>query len=85
MILNIYLISSFYDVDTYYYLFNYSLSNLFGVYAFKLILIIFFLLIFYAGISEKSFERSKFIPFEANYIFIFVFIGMTFYYIHLIF
>ena len=78
IVLNIYLFSVFSEVSTYYYLFNYSLSNICGVYFFKIILIIFFILIFYAGISEKSFERLKYIPFESNYILIFVFIGMIF-------
>ena len=78
VILNIYLVSAFSEIKTYYYLFNYSLSNLYGVFFFKLVLIFFFLLIFYAGISERSFERLKYIPFESNYILIFVFIGMVF-------
>lgn len=78
VVLNIYLISAFSEIPTSYYLFNYSLSNVFGVYFFKIILIIFFILIFYVGISEKSFERLKYIPFESNYILIFVFIGMSF-------
>lgn len=77
-LLNIYFISSISEIKTYYYIFNYSLSNVYGVYFFKTILIIFFLLIFYAGISEKSFEKLKYIPFESNYILIFVFIGMIF-------
>lgn len=77
-ILNIYLISSLFEIKTYFYLFNYSISNLYGVFFFKIILILFFLLIFYAGISEKTFERLKYIPFESAYILIFLFIGMLF-------
>ena len=55
-VLNIYLVSAFSQVQTYYYLFNYSLSNVYGVFFFKIILIVFFLLIFFASISEKNFE-----------------------------
>lgn len=78
MILNIYLFSTLAEIKTSFFLFNYSLSNLYGVFFFKIILIFFFILIFFAGISEKSFERLKYIPFESNYILIFVFIGMIF-------
>ena len=41
-VLNIYLISAFSQIQTYYYLFNYSLSNVYGVFFFKIILIVFF-------------------------------------------
>lgn len=78
IVLNVYLISAFSEIKSYYYIFNYSLSNLYGVFFFKIVLIVFFLLIFYAGISEKSFEKLKYIPFESNYILIFVFVGMVF-------
>lgn len=77
-VLNVYLISAFSQVQTYYYLFNYSLSNVYGVFFFKIVLIVFFLLIFFASISEKNFDRIKFIPFEANFILMFVFIGMIY-------
>lgn len=77
-VLNIYLVSAFSQIQTYYYLFNYSLSNVYGVFFFKIILIVFFLLIFFASISEKYFNRIKYIPFEANFILMFVFIGMIY-------
>lgn len=78
LLLFIYLISSLLEIKTTYYLFNYSISNVYGVFFFKLVLIIFFLLIFFTGISETTFERIKYIPFESNYIIIFLFVGMLF-------
>lgn len=78
VILTIYLISAWSYLETYYYLFNYSLSNIYGVDYFKLILILLIILIFYTSISEKSFKILKTIPFEANYILAFLFLGMLF-------
>ena len=73
IILNLYLISAFSYIPTYYYLFNYSISNIYGLDYFKIILIILIILIFLTSISEKSFKLLKTIPFEANYILVFYF------------
>lgn len=78
MLFNIYLISALSYIKTYYYLFNYSISNIYGIDFFKIILVILIILIFYAAISDKSFRLFKYIPFESNYILSFVFIGMLF-------
>lgn len=78
VILNLYFISACSYIKTYYYLFNYSFSNVYGVDYFKLILIFLMILILYSSISEKSFQILKTIPFEANYILMFLFLGMLF-------
>jgi len=78
IIFNLYLISAFSYIPTYYYLFNYTISNIYGLDYFRIILIILIILIFFTGISEKSFKLFKTIPFEANYILSFLFLGMLF-------
>ena len=78
LILIIYFKSCVFSIQTFFYLFNYSLSNLYGIDFFKLILILFFILIFYVGISEKSHRIRKYLPFESLYILTFVLIGMVF-------
>lgn len=77
-VLNIYLISCFSYVNRVYYLFNYSISNVNSIDNFKIILTLLFILVFYAGISDISFIKFKYIPFETAYILTFVFIGMIF-------
>ena len=77
-LLNIYLISALSYIEVGYYLFNYSLLNVYGVDIFKIILVIFVILIFYVGISEQSGYQRKYISFEYNYILGFAFIGMLF-------
>lgn len=78
IVLNFYLFSSFECIQTYYYLFNYSITNFYGVDFFKNLLISLFILLFYVGISERSFYKIKYIPFESSYILAFVFLGMIF-------
>lgn len=78
LLLNIYLISALSDMEVGYFLFNYSLSNAYGVDIFKIILVIFLIIIFYVGISEQSGSQRKYISFEYSYILGFAFIGMLF-------
>jgi len=54
------------------------LSNVYGVDIFKIILVIFLIIIFYVGISEQSGSQRKYISFEYSYILGFAFIGMVF-------
>ena len=78
MVLCLYLFSSISYIQTYYYLFNYSISNLYGIDYLKLILIVMMILIFYASFSDKTLQSLKKIPFEVNYILAFLFLGMVF-------
>ena len=78
ILLNIYLILSFSQINIYYYLFNYSISNICALDFFKLILVFLVIFIFYASISEKSFHLLKYIPFESLYLLGFIFVGMLF-------
>ena len=76
ILFNIYLYLIIFSVNSYFYFFNYSLTNLYGADFFKFIFIIFFIILFHANFLEKSFAEYKYIPFESVYILFFFFLGM---------
>ncbi len=78
VLFNIYMVTALSTIDTYYYLFNSTFSNINGMDFIKIILLILIILLFYASISDRFFQKIKYIPFEANYLLFFVFIGLIF-------
>lgn len=79
IILNLILYSFFlYKDNGIFFLFNFSLTNIFFSNIFITLLIVFFIFIFIASISERQFNIIKYIPFESNFILGFLFIGMLF-------
>lgn len=67
-----------YGDESQFFLFNYSLTNLYFNKFLLILLIFFFIFILIASISEVSFVNIKYIPFESNFILGFLFIGMVF-------
>jgi NADH-quinone oxidoreductase subunit N len=79
LVINLFLYSFFFFGDeSKFFLFNFSLTNLYGHNFLLSILIFFFIFIFISSISEKNFTNIKYIPFESNFILGFLFIGIIF-------
>ena len=75
ILFSIYLLLIITEIPIWLYIFNYSLTYFWDVSHSKFILVFLFILIFNVGTILRS---KKFIPFEANYVLVFTFIGMLF-------
>lgn len=77
-ILSLYIWLQFYQIDCFYILFNFSLSNIYIFKNFKILLSFFIILHLYSFISFKSFNLIKTIKFEYIYIISFILIASIF-------
>jgi len=76
--LNLYLFFIYSSFNISFYICNFTLSNINGMDFFKFFLVILVIFVFYASISSKVFNELKYVPFEFNYMLIFIFFGIIF-------